>query len=339
VLKLICQAGSKIGQQFKVMKPRFTIGRQAGNDLQLPSPFVSKFHAEIRRDENGAYWIEDLRSTNGTFIEKTEVNQATRLEAGNTIIVGKSDIFKIEISPESANIPVYFNINDNLDIQPEILKSKLKLSAMQQPTTRPVTGEADAPENVSDSWLDLMELGHEPDHEFKYPEDAFETQSLDPSKSNWPDVVKMSQKLDSYKKLYEIALELVALADRDEAFRKIEEILSRLLPIRSGVVVLHKRLNDPASWETRFLSETDHELMEISSEIHQAESGTASESFAYKSKQNGLLYHPLHDKKIKFGFVSLSASLATNGFLEHEKRAFRLVCQLLERTLSRFRKI
>lgn len=336
MLKLICQAGSKIGQQFKVTKSRFTIGRQAGNDLQLPSPFVSKFHAEIRRDETGGYWIEDLRSTNGTFVEKNEVNAATLLTDGNTIIVGKSDIFKIEIASESANVPVYFNINDNLDIQPEILKSKLKLSSLQQPTTRPVTGE-EAPENVSDSWLDLMDLGHAPGNEFRLPEDPFETQSLDLSKSNWPDVVKMSQKLEMYQKIYETALELAAVSDRAEALEKVEILLGQLLPFHSGVVVLHPRIKDPSSWETHYLRETDHDLMEISADIHQGKRAAPAEGVAFKSRPNGLLYHPFQHEKETFGYIAISSSLATDGFPEHEQRCFQIVSRLLQQTFVRFR--
>jgi len=338
VLKLICQAGSKIGQQFKVTKSRFTIGRQAGNDLQLPSPFVSKFHAEIRRDETGGYWIEDLRSTNGTFVEKNEVNAATHLTDGNTVIVGKSDIFKIEIVSESANVPVYFNINDNLDIQPDILKSKLKLSNLQQPTTRPVTGE-DAAANVSDSWLDLMDLGSAPGNEFKLPEDPFETQSLDLSKSNWPDVVKMSQKLEMYKKVYEISLELVALSDRADALARVESLLSRLLPFHSGIVVLHKRIKDPASWETHYLRETDHDLMEISTEIHQGKRMATTEGFAFKSRPNGLLYYAFQHEKETFGFIAISSSLAADGFPEQEQRSFQMASQLFQQVFARFQPI
>lgn len=337
MLKLICQAGAKIGNQFKIQKPRYTIGRQAGNDLQLPSPFVSKFHAEIRCDENGEFWIEDLKSTNGTFIDKSEVNQATRLEDGNTIIIGKSDIFKIEITPEPTNVPAYFNINDKLDIQPDVLKSKLKLSAMQQPTTHPITENEESPENVSDSWLKLMDLGDEVSQEFKYSEEAFETHSLDPSKTNWPDVVKMSQKLDSYKKLYRIALDLVTASDKHQVIEKLEKIFDSLLSFGNGVIVLHKRIQDPKSWETQYICETDHQLIETSTEIHQSKEWTSAELFPFKSREKALLYHPLQEGKQKFGFIAISASLTSEGFLDHEKRRFRLVCQLLEKLLAKFR--
>ncbi len=336
MLKLICQAGAKIGHQIKVMKPRYTIGRQAENDLQLPSPFVSKFHAEIRCDENDEYWIEDLKSTNGTFIDKTEVNKATRLEDGHTVIIGKSDIFTIELISEPAEAPAIFNINDNLDIQPELLKSKLKLSARQQPTTRPVTEGDNSPENVSDSWLDLMELGYEANHEFKYSEDALETQSLNPSKSDWPDIVKISQKLDTYKKLFSVANELLTVSDKHEVIEKIDKTLGAILPFQSGVIVLHDNFNDPGTWKTQEIHTTDHQLIETSFEIHQSEKSRSSKCFPFKSKQNSLLYHPLQDRNVKFGFIALSASLASNGFQEHEKHGFRLVCQLIETVLTKF---
>lgn len=47
----------------------FRIGRMAGLDLVLPSQLVSKTHAEIS-EANGALRLRDLRSTNGTFVNR-----------------------------------------------------------------------------------------------------------------------------------------------------------------------------------------------------------------------------------------------------------------------------
>lgn len=47
----------------------FRIGRMSGLDLVLPSQLVSKTHAEIS-EANGALRLRDLRSTNGTFVNR-----------------------------------------------------------------------------------------------------------------------------------------------------------------------------------------------------------------------------------------------------------------------------
>ena len=67
------------------------IGREAGADLMLPDNSVSRKHAVIRRTEEG-FEIEDLGSTNGTFIGGQQISQ-TLLNSGDTIRLG-SFLFK-----------------------------------------------------------------------------------------------------------------------------------------------------------------------------------------------------------------------------------------------------
>ncbi len=51
------------------LKPETYVGSQAGNDLVLRDRFVSGQHARLRWD--GAFWwVDDLNSTNGTFINQ-----------------------------------------------------------------------------------------------------------------------------------------------------------------------------------------------------------------------------------------------------------------------------
>jgi pSer/pThr/pTyr-binding forkhead associated (FHA) protein len=66
------------GDQFLPLRENVTIGRDARNDLVLPDdPKVSQQHACIRQ-EGHEYVIEDLQSTNGTFLEReSEVTRIT----------------------------------------------------------------------------------------------------------------------------------------------------------------------------------------------------------------------------------------------------------------------
>jgi len=49
------------------LKPETNVGSQAGNDLVLRDRFVSSQHARLRWD-GASWWVDDLNSTNGTFI-------------------------------------------------------------------------------------------------------------------------------------------------------------------------------------------------------------------------------------------------------------------------------
>ncbi|MCO8121557.1 diguanylate cyclase [Stieleria sp. TO1_6] len=70
---------------------RLLIGRDGDADLILPDHSVSRRHALITRSDNG-FEIEDLDSTNGTFIAGQAVKKAT-LRSGDTIRLG-SFLFK-----------------------------------------------------------------------------------------------------------------------------------------------------------------------------------------------------------------------------------------------------
>src|SRR6185312_17138503 len=52
-----------------------TIGSHPANDLVLPQPTISRFHARLELDANG-YRLVDLESTNGTFANGMRIGSA-----------------------------------------------------------------------------------------------------------------------------------------------------------------------------------------------------------------------------------------------------------------------
>lgn len=66
-----------------------TIGRSGSNDFTVDDPFVSHMHARILR--RGAYYfVEDLGSTNGTFLNDQEVERDARLKVRDTLRIGQT---------------------------------------------------------------------------------------------------------------------------------------------------------------------------------------------------------------------------------------------------------
>ena len=60
--------GRGLGEDILLSAGSITIGSKAGeNSVVIPSPLVSRYHARIKRLEDGSYQLEDLNSTNGTF--------------------------------------------------------------------------------------------------------------------------------------------------------------------------------------------------------------------------------------------------------------------------------
>ncbi len=80
-----------------------TIGRHAGCDLVVPDPKVSSKHAVIR-SQNDQWWIYDLNSSNGLYVDEEEID-ATILEEGNRVTIGESVfVFKLDGEEEGEDI-------------------------------------------------------------------------------------------------------------------------------------------------------------------------------------------------------------------------------------------
>ncbi|NBT12589.1 MAG: FHA domain-containing protein [Planctomycetia bacterium] len=72
-----------------------SIGREAGNFIQLDDHEVSRRHAEIRRVD-GAFVVGDLESSNGTYVnnrkvERVELTSGDQIQVGRTVMVWSRD--------------------------------------------------------------------------------------------------------------------------------------------------------------------------------------------------------------------------------------------------------
>ena len=83
---LLILDGERKGEEVSLEGGRFTIGRKEKNDLVLPDPRVSGFHAEVV-EEGGNWILRDLGSTNGTFLDGRRIEEVP-LEHGDTFSIG-----------------------------------------------------------------------------------------------------------------------------------------------------------------------------------------------------------------------------------------------------------
>jgi pSer/pThr/pTyr-binding forkhead associated (FHA) protein len=68
-----------------------TVGRAATCDVVLADTYVSNVHARIY-DRDGGWWLEDLGSTNGTYVNRTRVSTPTAVGPGDEIRMGKATL-------------------------------------------------------------------------------------------------------------------------------------------------------------------------------------------------------------------------------------------------------
>ncbi len=88
---LAAELGVLLLNEFPLTKQELTIGRGAENGLVVDDPRVSNQHATIVR-VGPDYWLLDLRSTNGSFINEQRVRDVHRLCDGDTITIGATTL-------------------------------------------------------------------------------------------------------------------------------------------------------------------------------------------------------------------------------------------------------
>ena len=71
----------------------FEIGREDDCTLTLDDTQVSRRHCIIQADARGLWWITDLESTNGTYVNNRRITQATRLQNNDMITLGNKIYF------------------------------------------------------------------------------------------------------------------------------------------------------------------------------------------------------------------------------------------------------
>jgi hypothetical protein len=80
------------GSVFRVDSAPVTVGRGGQNDLVLDGDeFASARHARIEARGDGT-WVQDLDSTNGTFLNGARVVGAERMNPGDILRVGETDL-------------------------------------------------------------------------------------------------------------------------------------------------------------------------------------------------------------------------------------------------------
>ena len=89
--KLTLLLGRRTMQVFDFKQESIIVGREDGADVVIDNPSVSRRHAEIRLGDGG-WEVQDLGSSNGTFIRGTKIQGPHTLALGDEIGFGKFSI-------------------------------------------------------------------------------------------------------------------------------------------------------------------------------------------------------------------------------------------------------
>ena len=125
--RLLLQTGSTAGMDFPLEKPELSIGRDLGNDIVINDPEVSRRHAHLFLTGD-TYAIEDLGSTNGTYLGGQRINAPTLLTPGAVITLGENITLIFEAIPNDPDATIAV-------LRRSFQSDKTQVSGQEQPVS------------------------------------------------------------------------------------------------------------------------------------------------------------------------------------------------------------
>lgn len=101
MVKLLLKFNAAVIKEIPFEKNEYTVGRKEDNDIVIDNPAVSGHHARIVK-QAGEYLLEDLNSTNGTFLHERRIIKANLHHKDEVGIAKHSIVF---INEEEAKAP------------------------------------------------------------------------------------------------------------------------------------------------------------------------------------------------------------------------------------------
>jgi predicted component of type VI protein secretion system len=126
-------AGKKVGT-YEMKTSPFVVGREKTCGLCIENVGVSRRHCQFVY-ENGAYTVEDVGSSNGTFHKGTKISQPLRIADGDEVNIGKYVLLfedkGMELLPQAtgedatAGAPAGDEMNRTFQMDPQMLRQQV----------------------------------------------------------------------------------------------------------------------------------------------------------------------------------------------------------------------
>lgn len=100
--RLVVRRGPQPNQVYELNKDIITVGRDITNDITINDPEVSRHHMRFTRGAGG-FTLEDLGSTNGTFVNGQRLTGAKPLSSGDMIGLGETVTLQYELARGAAS--------------------------------------------------------------------------------------------------------------------------------------------------------------------------------------------------------------------------------------------
>ena len=85
--RIVITSGPRAGLELDLPQTGLSIGRSSGSGLQIKDDYTSNNHAKIARWRE-QWVVQDLDSTNGTFVEGKRISESTPVQVGSSVRIG-----------------------------------------------------------------------------------------------------------------------------------------------------------------------------------------------------------------------------------------------------------
>ncbi len=237
------------GQRFIVEKNEMTIGRKPENDFLISNVMISGKHAKVTKNKS-QFFITDLNSTNGTFVNGTRIVAQTEIKHKDRINLGAVNLIFLE--DDSATIefdklqgpPKETPLMKPEDTSYATQVNSEKLAAMVQSLKTIVLSGAADRNALTNQFTEL-------EHSFQLLNNQLKESE------------KFQQKLNV---LYEVGKIINHILDQDELLKTILDLALKVMKADCGFIMLY---NDKNELEAK-----------ISRKIEADEIGTSSATFS-----------------------------------------------------------
>ncbi len=127
--RFVMRSGPTVGKEFPLEAQEISIGRDNSNAVAISDAEVSRRHARMELRGIG-YAIQDLGSTNGTFVNGTRISGMQQLNPGDVVSFGEGIVLAYEAV---------------MDYNATVLSTKLPQTTVQQPVPASIPAPAPAP--------------------------------------------------------------------------------------------------------------------------------------------------------------------------------------------------
>jgi predicted component of type VI protein secretion system len=156
--KLLLKFNAAVIKEIPFEKESLSVGRKPDNDIVVDNPAISGHHCRILRQGDG-YYVEDLDSTNGTYVNEKRVKK-TGLRNNDVIGIAKHALVFIAEAPAEAG---------DATAPPAAADATMMISAEKQAELVAASSDAAKPgEKQKVGWVRVLRgVVGEPEYELK----------------------------------------------------------------------------------------------------------------------------------------------------------------------------